>query len=114
MAERRMISKKVVQRDAFAILPDKAKVLYFYLMLEADDDGFVGNTRSVMRYCGANAKSLEALINEGFLIKFESEITAIRHWPMQNKVQKDRYNPTIYSKERSELDVDCYGTYFRA
>ncbi len=111
MAERRMLSKKVIYKDSFSELPDKAKILYLYLLLEADDDGFVGNSKNVMRICGANKQSLEALILRGFAIRFDSGVIALSHWSAQNKVAKDRYNPTVFAEEFSRLVTDSKGVY---
>ncbi|MCD2434777.1 hypothetical protein LQE88_02030, partial [Acidaminococcus sp. NSJ-142] len=41
MPERRMICRTVVKDSRFLKLTKGAQALYFHLMLEADDDGFV-------------------------------------------------------------------------
>lgn len=105
MAERRMISKKVIDSDEFFELTDKAKAFYIYLILEADDDGFIGNLKAVTRGCGANTKTVESLINQGLLLHFSDKVAAITHWPMQNKVRSDRYTKTLYQKEFAQLKV---------
>ncbi len=105
MAERRMISKKVIDSDEFFELSDKAKAFYIYLILEADDDGFIGNLKTITRSCGANAKTVESLINQGLLLKFSDKVAVIVHWPMQNKVRQDRYTKTVYKKEFEQLMV---------
>ena len=43
MGNRRMISKKTISTNQFLSLPDKSKVLYFMLILNADDDGFAAH-----------------------------------------------------------------------
>ena len=105
MAERRMISKKVIDSDEFFELTDKAKAFYIYLILEADDDGFIGNLKAVTRGCGANAKTVESLVNQGLLLLFSDKVAVIAHWPMQNKVRSDRYTKTLYQKEFQQLGV---------
>ncbi|MCD0151418.1 DNA replication protein, partial [Streptococcus agalactiae] len=62
MATRRMISKEVIMTDNFLDLPPTTKVLYFFLNLEADDDGFVGNPKTVMRLTGATKEDMKLLI----------------------------------------------------
>ncbi len=111
MAERRMISKKIIESDRFSSLPDKARVLYIYLLLAADDDGFIANSKIVMHLCGSNAKSLNTLIIHGFVIKFGTGVLAITHWSAQNKVAKDRYTPTVFTRERDSLILSNSGTY---
>lgn len=41
MAERRMIAKSFVNSATFMKMSDSAKLLYFYLNVNADDDGMV-------------------------------------------------------------------------
>lgn len=111
MAERRMISKKVVCQDSFISLSDKARLVYYSLLTEADDDGFIGNTRVVLSLNNANKKSIDALCDKGFLIRFSSGVTVIRHWKIHNLIQKDRYKKTIYLEELASLEYDICGAY---
>ena len=53
MAERRMFAKSVIGSDNFLDMPATTQLLYFHLGMRADDDGFVGNPRSIMRMTGA-------------------------------------------------------------
>lgn len=106
MAERRMISKKIVSTDRFLSLPEKARLAYFYLITEADDDGFIGNVKGVLAMCGLTPKSVAPLIEKGYLYYFNSGIAVIMHWYAQNKVARDRYTPTIYTEERNHLYLD--------
>lgn len=103
MADRRMISKKIVCTDKFLAMPDKAKVAYFYLLLSADDDGFIGNAKAILSMCNLTPKSAAPLIENGFLIHFPSGVFAVSHWKLQNRVAKDRYTPTIYLSEKEIL-----------
>ena len=38
MAERRMMSKKIIDTDKFLDMPQSTQNLYFHLLLRADDD----------------------------------------------------------------------------
>lgn len=111
MAERRMLSKKVVFSDKFYRLSDKAKLLYTYLVLDADDDGFVGNVRQTISATGANMRTLIQLAEHGFILTFKSGVVAISHWKMQNRIEKRMYTPTIYKDELDMLIVDRNGVY---
>ena len=42
-----MFSKKIVETDLFMEMSPTAKLLYFYLNMSADDDGFVGNPKTI-------------------------------------------------------------------
>lgn len=105
MAERRMISIGLVDDDRFLDMSQGAQLLYFHLSLRADDDGFV-TPKKVMRLVGSSQKDLDALIHEGFLLSFDSGVVVIAHWRVNNTIRKDRYTPTVYQKELSELTVN--------
>ena len=104
MAERRMMAIRVIDDDSFLDLPAGARLLYYDLSMRADDDGFI-TPRKVMRLIGSSQKDLEALVRAGFLIEFESGVVVITHWRQSNTLRKDRYTPTTYSEEFSELAV---------
>jgi hypothetical protein len=106
MAEKRMFSKKVISSDAFIDMPALSQALYFHLALMADDDGFVDNTRSVMRSIGASKEDIENLINKNFLIFFEDEgVSVISHWKINNNIRGDTYKETEYKNLKSQLTV---------
>ena len=106
MAERRMFSKSLTERDQFREMNLTAQALYFHLGLKADDDGFVDCARSLMRSIGASDEDMQQLEELGFIIRFSSGIVVIVHWKTNNSVAKDRYHPTVYTKELSMLRVD--------
>ena len=103
MAERRMFSKSIVESDAFLDMPVTARLLYFTLGMEADDDGFINAPKKAIRYTGCSNDDLKILIAKKFIIPFESGVIVIKHWKINNYIQKDRYKPTQYEKELSHL-----------
>lgn len=103
MAQRRMFSHEVVCTDDFLALPATAQALYLQLGMSADDDGFVANPKMIARSFYGGMKYLNALIENHYLIPFESGIIVIIHWKLANKVPKDRYNPTKFVDEYSKL-----------
>lgn len=111
MAERRMFAKTIVLSDAFLDMPMSARNLYFTLGMVADDDGFVNNPRSIMRQCGASDGDMHALLNNKFVILFETGVIVIKHWRINNYLRSDRYVPTKYHEEKDELTVDENGSY---
>ncbi len=106
MAERRMFSKSVIDSDTYMNLPLSAQALYFHLSMRADDDGFVGNPKTILRMTGCKAEDFTILIEAGFIIEFESGIVCIRHWRRHNYIQKDRYKPTVYKAEKAQTRLD--------
>lgn len=113
MAERRMFAKTIVLSDAFLDMPMSARCLYFTLGMLADDDGFVNAPRSIMRQCGASDDDIKLLISKKFVLIFESGVIVIKHWRINNYLQKDRIQPTKYIEEKAQLTLDEKGGYHR-
>lgn len=111
MAEKRMFAKSIVLTDAFLDMPMSARCLYFTLSMVADDDGFVGSPKSVMRQCGASQDDMKVLIVKRFVLAFDSGVIVIKHWRINNYLQKDRYNPTTYQEELATLKLDQKNAY---
>ncbi len=111
MSERRMFSKAITESDAFLDMSFSAQALYFHLSLNADDEGFINNSRRILRICGFSEKDLEELLNKSFLIKFDSGIYVIKHWKVNNKIRNDRIKGTNYPEEKSMLIEKATGVY---
>ena len=103
MAERRMFAKSIIDSDLFLDMPQSTQNLYFHLSLRADDDGFVGNPKKIMRMINCSQDDIKILISKQFLIPFESGIVVIKHWKIHNYIRNDRYKPTIYTEEKKKL-----------
>ncbi|HEL1973294.1 TPA: DnaD domain protein [Streptococcus suis] len=111
MAQRRMFSKEITTSDHFVDMPQSTQLLYFHLGMEADDEGFIGNARMLSRAYGANSDDLKLLQAKGFIIIFESGVTVVKDWNLNNQIRKDRLKPTIYQAEKSLLTLDNAGVY---
>lgn len=105
MAERRMMSKKVIDTDLFMSMSSSTQTLYFHLLLRADDEGFIGNTKNIMQLTGSNDIDLESLVANKFIIMLPSGICVIRHWNVQNSIQKDRFTSSQYTEEKGLLRI---------
>ena len=73
MARRRMISNAVTDAYRFQSMEPQTQLLYVYLCLKADDDGFVGNPYLFMHLTGCGEGDLETLAQRGYVILFESD-----------------------------------------
>ena len=111
MAERRMFAKSLVLSDAFLDMPMSARCLYFTLSMLADDDGFVGAPKSIMRQCGASQDDMVVLLQKRFILGFDSGVIVIKHWRMNNYLQNDRHKTTTYIEELRTLDLDEKNAY---
>ncbi len=47
-----MFSKHIIDSDAFLDMPQSSQLLYFQLCMRADDEGFVGNPKRIMKMVG--------------------------------------------------------------
>lgn len=106
-----MFSLKIVDSDAFLDMPLSAQALYFHLSMRADDDGFVGNTKRIMRSIGCNDDDLKLLLLKRFMIPFENGVCVVKHWRIHNYIRKDRYVTTTYTKEKNLLSLKSNQSY---
>lgn len=96
MAQRRMISKEVIQSQRFLTLPLEAQALYFHLIAASDDDGVV-DAFPIVRMVGAREDNLGLLVVKKFVLPLNNEmIYFITDFSKQNKIRQDRVQPSIY------------------
>lgn len=105
MAERRMLSRTILDSDKFLDMPLTTQALYIHLIMNADDDGFLNNSQKITRMIGAGKKDFELLISAEFIIDFNNGICAVKHWKLHNYIRSDRYKPTVYQDELRRLVV---------
>ena len=106
MAERRMFAKTIIDSDAFLDMPLSTQALYFHLSMRADDEGFVGKPKKIMRMIGASEDDLKILIMKRYILTFDSGIVVIKHWKIHNYIQNDRLKETTYLEEKALLSLD--------
>ena len=103
MANRRMFAKSIIDTDYFLEMPATSQLLYFHLSIRADDDGFVASPKRILRMVGSSEDDFKLLIAKQFVIPFDSGVCVIKHWRIHNLIRADRYQPTIYTVEKSQL-----------
>ena len=103
VANKRMFSTTVTETDNFLELPLKSQALYFHLGMQGDDDGFVANPRAIIRSIGCTARDLKPLESAGYVISFPSRVLVITDWKANNNLRNDRYKPTAFQNELSQL-----------
>lgn len=111
MANRRMFSKNITDTDTFLDMPMSTQCLYFHLNMSADDDGFIGNAKTIRRMVGASEDDLKLLIAKEFIFPFESGVVVIRDWKIHNYIRKDRYSETVYQQEKAQIIETDSGRY---
>jgi hypothetical protein len=105
MAHKRAFSKTIIDTDAFQDMSQTAQLLYFYLNMSADDDGFVSNPKRIMRAGGFAEDDFKILLAKRFLLSFESGVVVIKHWLIHNTIRIDRYTETSYLEEKRMLKI---------
>ena len=106
-----MFAKSIVLSDAFLDMPISARCLYFTLGMLADDDGFVGSPKSIMRQCGATNDDMMALLQKRYVLDCGNGVLVIKHWRINNFLRNDRYKETTYLEEKETLTLDKKGAY---
>ena len=92
-----MFSKKIVGSARFLRLPATARLLYYDLGMQADDDGVV-EAFTVLQMTHADESDLNALVEKGFIrILNDDLVSLIIDWKTNNLIKKDRYRPSFYS-----------------
>ncbi|MDU1316911.1 hypothetical protein [Anaerococcus hydrogenalis] len=105
MALKRMFSNSIIDSDDFMTLSNDAQLLYFYLGMATDDDGFTKKYRTTMRALGINGNALEELEKHGFIYIFEEKnLVLIRDFKINNDLKNDRYHETIYQEEFKRIE----------
>lgn len=126
MARQRLINCDFLNDSAFKEdTTNKAKLLYLMMIINADDKGFVGNTRNIINSLQNNdtkfrneinlqllqndyESALEELIEKGFLYEFinkhHNKVHLIRHWWYHNKMKKELW--TNYYKYSKLVEVE--------
>lgn len=111
MAERRMVAKSIVDSDSFIDLPNSARLLYYDLLIRADDDGFINSPKKIMRMTGASQDDLTILALKKFIIPFDNGVVVIKHWRIHNYIRKDTYKETNYKEQKALLSYDENNAY---
>ena len=113
MANKRMFSKEITNTDRFQAMKLSAQALYFHLGINADDDGFTENSRSIMKCIGATTRDLKILVENGYLIPFDDRVYLITDWHINNYIRPDRHKPTIYPEYYDMVSCEESGRYVK-
>jgi hypothetical protein len=100
MANKRMFAKTVISTDTFVCMSLSAQALYFHFGINADDDGFIDNPKSIQRMIGSTDEDLKELLSNGYIIQVGYNLYLVKHWRLNNnKIEPKKYNGTVYKKE---------------
>lgn len=97
MAGHRMFSNRVGNSARFLQMPEGSQLLFFHMVLRADDDGVV-ETYPIMKLLGSAPDSLKVLYAKGFIKQLnEDQVAIIIEWKEHNKIRADRKVNSIYA-----------------
>lgn len=130
---KRMINCDFVNASSFKLkISNRAKLLYFFMLSNADDKGFVDNVDEQIELLDSNDRkfnnqsnmtllpdnfetSLQELLDRGLLYKFsdkhKNSIYLIKHWYCHNNIPKDRVRDSSYEKYLENYFVNEDGEY---
>lgn len=91
--------------NSFLSLGNDSKALYIYLLIFADDDGFVKRSVMVDGVLHSDDSNYQELEAAGLIISFDDEIKVITHWNGLETIREKLYSPTVYLKYRQELYI---------
>ncbi len=106
LGNHRMFTNTIVDSDKFLEMPLSTQALYFHLGMRADDEGFIGSPKKIIRAVNCTEDDLKLLIAKGFVICFESGIIVITHWNLHNTIRKDRKKDTFFQTEKALLSLN--------
>lgn len=96
MAQRRMFSNRIANSAKFLQMPVESQLLYFHLILRADDDGIV-ESYPVMRLLGIAPDNFRILEAKDFIKKLnDDQVVVITDWLEHNTIRADRKVDSMY------------------
>lgn len=96
MNNRRMFSNRIANSSKFLQMPMESQLLYFHMVLRADDDGVV-ESYPIMRLLGFAPDNFKVLVAKNFIqILNEDQVILILDWLEHNKIRADRKTDSIY------------------
>lgn len=101
-----MINPNVTISNDFLELPIESKLLYYRLIENADDEGFIDTGTLVLKIDGANRNNLDDLIRIGYVREFDSRVLVVRHWWVHNNHNMRDMKKTIHTEEKSYIQED--------
>ena len=96
MANHRMSSYRIANSARFLQMPEGSQLLYFHMILRADDDGVV-EAYPLLKLLGSAPDSFKILLAKGFIKQLnEDQVVIILDWKEHNKIRADRKIDSIY------------------
>lgn len=96
MGQRRMFSNRIANSARFLQMPAESQLLYFHMILRADDDGVV-ECYPVLKLLGLALDNFKILVAKSFIRQLnEDQVVVITDWLEHNTIRADRKIDSIY------------------
>lgn len=96
MNNRRMFSLRIANSARFLQMPTESQLLYFHMVLRADDDGVV-ESYPLLKLLGSTPDAFRVLLARGFVRELnEDQVVIIADWKEHNTIRADRKVDSIY------------------
>lgn len=103
MANRRMFSNRIANSAKFLQMPSEAQLLYFHMILRADDDGVV-EAYPLIKLLGSPSDVFKVLLAKGYVKQLnEDQVIVIMDWLEHNVIRADRKVDSIYKHLLSKV-----------
>ena len=91
-----MFSNRIANSAKFLQMPTEAQLLYFHMILRADDDGIV-ESYPLIKMLGIPTDNFKVLIAKGMIKELnEDQVIVITDWLEHNTIRADRKINSIY------------------
>jgi len=91
-----MFSNRIANSAKFLQMPIDSQLLYFHMVVRADDDGIV-ESYPITRLLSTTLDNYKILIAKGFIKQLnEDQVVVITDWMEHNKIRADRKVDSVY------------------
>lgn len=91
-----MFSNRIANSAKFLQMPSDAQLLYFHMVLRADDDGVV-EAYPLVKLLGSPADVMKVLLAKGYVKQLnEDQVVVLMDWLEHNTIRADRKVDSIY------------------
>jgi hypothetical protein len=91
-----MFSNRIANSANFLQMPAETQLLFFHMVLRADDDGVV-ESYPIMKLLGTAPDNFKVLLAKGFIKQLnEDQVIVIVDWREHNKIRPDRKVDSLY------------------
>lgn len=96
MSNRRMFSNRIANSAKFLQMPSDSQLLYFHMILRADDDGIV-EAYPLLQLLKTQPDSFKILLAKGFVEQLnDDQVVVVVDWLEHNTIRADRKVDSIY------------------